>query len=154
VTDLSTTLFKAGEGIAFLESKPLAISFGDSVVVVEPDEIASLPGGQTMMRLIQTGHRRIDEHDRSEYTLYILAGRTHYGDKFQVRALHLTDGIEEAVSVTPVKLAKRREMTEKNLASVLAGKYPAAPDATTCPRCPHFFICPELPNGSLVLGAK
>jgi hypothetical protein len=152
--DLSRTLLKAGDGFAFQDSQPLSISLGGGVVVVEPDEIASLPDGRTMLRLVQTGYRRTDEYDRSEYTLYILVSRAHYGEKFQVRALHLTDGIEEAVSVTPTKLARRREITETNLTNVLAGRYPPTVDAITCPRCPHFFICAALPAGPLVFGKK
>jgi len=154
VVDLGTTLLKAGEGLAFRKAEPLTVSFPSGIVVVEPDEIASLPDGQTMLRMVQTGHKRSDEYDRPEYTLYMLVGRAYYGENFQVRALHLTDAIEEPVAITQAKLETRRKNTETTLANVVAGKYPVTLDAVGCPRCPHFFICAAMPSGPLNLGEE
>ena len=31
-----------------------------------------------------------------------------------------------------------------------AGQFPSKPEARSCPRCPHFFLCGELPGGRWV----
>jgi hypothetical protein len=36
-------------------------------------------------------------------------------------------------------------------AAIGAGAFPPKTDAVTCPRCPHFFICPASPKGPLTL---
>jgi hypothetical protein len=37
------------------------------------------------------------------------------------------------------------------LTGISAGHFPLKPDSVTCPRCPHFFLCPSLPTGTLTL---
>ena len=57
----------------------------------------------------------------------------------------------EAVSITPRKLQNRRTKSDDMLGRIAAGWFPPEPDPVTCPRCPHFFICPSRPQGPLTL---
>ena len=144
-------LFRSGAGRRFRKSEPLAIDFPNGRVVVEPNELAEMLDGKVVLRRVRTGYRTQDEYDGLEYTLYYLAGAAHFGDAFAVEALHLTDGIMEFVPITDEKLGNRRDKTQTMLSGISAGNFPTEINAVTCPRCPHFFICPSAPRGSLKL---
>ena len=144
-------LVTSGAGRRFRKAEPLAIDLPNGRVVVEPNEMAELPDGTVVLRRIRTGHRTQSEYDGLEYTLYHLAGETHFGRRFMVEALHLTDETLEAVVITTKKLSNRREETDHMLSKVAAGAFPPEVDSVTCPRCPHFFICPASPKGELLL---
>ncbi|MCF2523216.1 ATP-dependent helicase [Bradyrhizobium sp. G127] len=144
-------LVSSGAGRRFRKSEPLAIDFTNGRVVVEPNEMAELPDGTVILRRIRTGYRTQQEYDGLEYTLYQLAGAAHYGRAFQVEALHLTDETMEAVSITATKLNNRRDETDEMLGGINAGAFPPKIDPVTCPRCPHFFICPAAPRGPLAI---
>ncbi|MGA9274923.1 MAG: hypothetical protein WBV67_15700, partial [Candidatus Cybelea sp.] len=95
--------------------------------------------------------KRVDEYDRLEYTLYHLAGEAFAPGRFAVEAAHLADDQLEIVSLTAKKIENRRAEIDGMLARIGAGEFPAQVDSVTCPRCPHFFICPATPSGALVI---
>jgi hypothetical protein len=45
----------------------------------------------------------------------------------------------------------RKERVMETMQSIRAGSYPPKPDDFSCPRCPHFFYCPALPEGVVPL---
>lgn len=148
---LIAALINAGAGRRFRDTEPLAIDFPNGRVIVEPDEMAELPNGTVILRRVRTGKKRSDEYDRLDYTLYQLAGESHFGSSFEVHALHLTDEISEPVEITPRKLQNRHASSDLMLKNIAAGLFPTEIDSVTCPRCPHFFICAATPKGRLVL---
>ena len=148
---LIDVLVGAGAGLAFRERGPLPVHLGEGLVMVEPDEIVELPGGTVGVRRVQTGYKRSNEYDRLEYALYRLAADEHFGGSAQVLALHLTDGSAEEVPMTPKKLATRRSNSERMLRGIAEGSFPPEPEPVVCARCPHFFICPALPRGPLMV---
>jgi hypothetical protein len=148
-TNLVAALVRLGEERKFRESEPLAIDLANGRVIVEPDEMAELADGTVVLRRVRTGHKRSTEYDRLEYTLYELAGRTHYGQGFQFEAVHLADELVEPVSITEAKFSARRTTSNELLSGLRAGEFPPEVDAVTCPRCPHFFICDATPAGPI-----
>lgn len=148
---LVDALVRHGAGRRFRKSEPLAIDFPNGRIHVEPNEIATLPDGTVVLRRVRTGHRREEEYDRLEYTLYLIAAETHFGRKFSVEAVHLTDETLEAVSITKRKFDFRKDKTDELLGGIAAGSYPPEVEAFRCPRCPHFFICAAAPEGPLDL---
>ena len=144
-------LVSSGAGRRFRKSEPLAIDFPNGRVVVEPNELAEMLDGKVVLRRVRTGYRTKEEYDGLEYTLYHLAGEAHFEDGFVVEALHLTDGVMESVEISDEKFGNRREEDAEMLAGINAGNFPTEIDAVTCPRCPHFFICPAAPKGPLDL---
>jgi superfamily I DNA/RNA helicase len=148
---LVTALVRFGAGRRYRAAEPLAIDLTNGRVVVEPDEIAQLPNGSVVLRRIRTGHKRSDEYDRLEYSLYLLAGQRHFASGFMVEAVHLTDESMDPVTVTPRKIASRQAKSDEMLAGIAAGWFPPEIDAVRCPRCPHFFICAATPRGQLNL---
>ena len=148
---LIAALVNAGAGRRFRESQPLAIDFPNGRVLVEPNELAELPDGTVVVRRVRTGHKRSDEYNRLEYTLYHLAAQAQFGGNVVVEALHLTDETAEVATVPATKLSNRRTNSNTMLAGIAAGRFPADIDAVTCPRCPHFFICAATPPGPLTI---
>jgi hypothetical protein len=148
---LVSALVRSGAGRRFRAAEPLAIDFANGRIIVEPDEIAELSNGSIVLRRIRTGRKRSEEYDRLEYSLYLLAGQRHFAGAFAVEAIHLTDESIDFVAVTPKKIANRQVKSDEMLAGIAAGWFPAEVDAVTCPRCPHFFICPATPSGPLDL---
>ena len=148
---LVAALLKAGAGRRFRASEPLALDLPNGRVMVTPDEIAELPNGMIVLRRVRSGTKRSDEYDRLEYTLYQLAGESRFGRRFTLEALHLTDEVAEPVPITPTKLQNRKEKSDGMLKVIGAGEFPPEVDAVSCPRCPHFFICPAVPNGTLMI---
>ena len=144
-------LVEAGAGRRFLNAELLAIDFANGRVVVAPDEVAELADGTIVVRRVRTGYKRTDEYDRLDYALYQLAAEARFGPGAIVEALHLTDETAEPVPRSANKLNTRKAKSEAMLGQIAAGWFPPAPDAVTCPRCPHFFICAALPAGPLSL---
>lgn len=142
-------LVRSGAGRRFQKSEPLAIDFPNGRVVVEPNERAEMLDGKVVLRRVRTGYRTKQEYDGLEYTLYRLAGEMHFKDGFVVEALHLTDGVMEFVEFSDKKFDNRREEAQTMLSGINAGSFPTEIDAVTCPRCPHFFVCPAVPKGPL-----
>ena len=144
-------LVRAGAGRRFRKSEPLAVDLANGRVIVEPNEMAELTDGTVILRRVRTGYRTQDEYNGLEYTLYHLAGAAHFGSAFMVEALHLTDEVLEPVPIKGKKLDNRRNETDAMLAGIKGGSFPPKIGAVTCPRCPHFFICPAAPEGPLTL---
>lgn len=148
---LLESLVMHGVDRRFQKAEALAIDLPNGRVIIEPNEMATLKDGTVVLRRVRTGYRTKTEYDGLEYTLYHLAGETHFRGNFVVEAIHLTDGTRENAEVTAAKIANRRKETDEMLSSISAGFYPPEIDAFTCPRCPHFFICPAAAAGKLDL---
>jgi superfamily I DNA/RNA helicase len=146
---LVEALVRCGAGQRFRRAEPLAIDFAGGRVVVEPNEMVELPNGTMVLRRVRTGRRREKEYDELEYTLYHLAGRTHYGASYAIEAVHLTDEVTEPAIVSDAKIRNRKDRSAAMVASIAAGHFPADPDAVRCPRCPHFFVCDAVARGPL-----
>lgn len=144
------TLIRSGEGRKFRKAEPLPIDLANGRVMVEPNEIATLADGTVVLRRVRTGRRADKEYDGLEYTLYHLAGETHFRGNFAVEALHLSDDLMESVPpISATKVKNRTKMTDEILGAINSGDFPTDGDPVKCPRCPHFFICPSVPDGSV-----
>jgi superfamily I DNA/RNA helicase/Zn-dependent peptidase ImmA (M78 family) len=145
------TLIKTGAGETFREASSLPVDLSNGRILVEPDQVSVAADGTMLLRRVRTGYRRSTEYDDDlEYALYLLAAKSQSG-RISVRALHLTDDIEEAVALTDQKLSTRRDKSNKLLRAFVDGWFEPETDAVGCPRCPHFFICAATPKGSLTL---
>src|SRR6187402_56484 len=148
---LAAALLTAGADRAFHKPTLLPVDLPTGRVWVEPSDVSQLADGRTSIRRVRTGHLRSTEYDSLEYTLYLMAARTSFGEKGVVHALHLSDEVEEIVSVTPAKLTNRMRKSQDMLSGIAGGEFPPEVNAVTCPRCPHFFICAATPGGPLVI---
>lgn len=119
-------------------------------MIVEPDEMIELPTGSVVLRRVRTGSKSKDEYDKLEYTLYELAGRAHFANRFHIEAIHLSDETDvEVVEITNKKVENRKITGADLLSKILSGQFFPKPDNVGCPRCPHFFACGRPPEGIL-----
>jgi len=142
-------LLATGDGARFRTPEPLPIEFDGAKVWVEPSAVGEL-AGETLVRQVRTGRKRKDEYERLEYILLHMASKDSLGSGYRLDAVHLSDeSIGVVVPPTAKVEANRRETVNEMVSSIFAGDFPPAPDAFTCPRCPHFFICAATPQGAL-----
>ena len=121
-------------------------------VEVNPDQLAKRPDGKMLLRRIRTGKAASEEADEWIYTLYHEAAAVRYGpNRFEIEAVHLTGNTRMRIAPTPKKMKNRMEKVEDTASSIQAGAFPPKPDAFSCPRCPHFFYCPTVPDGVVQL---
>ena len=149
---LIQTLVRSGEAVALRDVETLMLELSERSVVIKPNEVIERPDGSVTLRKIRTGRKRKNEQDRLEYALYLLAGQSTYGRDCTVEVLHLTDGESSPIELTGRKLKFRRDKIEDMVVAIGKGQFPAVSDQFSCPRCPHFFYCPSVPSGTLILG--
>lgn len=128
----------------------LSINLANGSVIVEADSISSAPDGTALLRLIKTGKKGSFKGDDTIHGVLHETARRHYGDgQFKIEVLHLTDkGISE-IEMSSRKIGSRLEKANGFLADMSTGRFPMKKDSIICPRCPHFFICPTVPEGTL-----
>lgn len=144
-------LVKSAADGQFVKLDEVPVQFQHGRVMVEPNETYRSPDGATILRRINTAKKRVDEYDRLEYTLYHLAGEAFAPGRFALEAAHLADDQVETVNLTAKKIENRTTEINDLLGRMAAGDFRAEVDSVTCPRCPHFFICPATPRGTLAI---
>jgi hypothetical protein len=139
-------------GLDLQKVETLVIDLIHAKVEVNPDQIAKRPDGTMLLRRIRTGKAASEEEDEWIYTLYHEAAAERYGrGNFEVEAIHLTGNTRMRIAPTTKKMKNRMDKAGAAAANIRAGAFPPAPDAFGCPRCPHFFYCPALPEGVVQL---
>ncbi len=145
-------LIRAGAGRRFREASPLAINYRNGKVIVTPDEIAERHDGVIVVRKVRTGKRGKTEFGKLEYSLYQRAAAQNFGPRAVVEAVHPSDsGVEDVPAPKAKKAGDNDTAVERILAGIAAGLFPPDPNAFSCPRCPHFFICASAPRGPLAI---
>lgn len=149
-TKIVGKLHAAGGSRTFRIPEPLAVHLESGTVTVLPDELSELEDGTVILRRVRTGHKRSREYeDHLEYALYLFAAGEHFGTGARVEALHLTDGAEDSVGLSPRVLENRRKKSESILSGISGGHFPTQREQIPCAGCAHFFYCPATPEGPL-----
>lgn len=128
---------------------PISLGWAEGEILVSPDGVAHGAGGRVTVRRVMTGKQRSNAFDDIEYTILQLAAVQAYGPHAQVEVTYLTSETIQPMEITSRKLESRREKLQTFLRAMQAGQFPAKPEARGCPRCPHFFLCGELPGGGI-----
>jgi len=134
-----------------LKAESFSIELETGLISIAPDEIAALDNGTVILRRIRTGKRKDKEEDDITYSLYKIIGDIHYPGRYQIEAIHLTDGSVAPVTMSTKKFNFRRTKVVSMLAKVTNNHFPVSPDPVSCSRCPHFFICGETLKGDITL---
>ena len=129
---------------------PISLGWAEGEILVTPDGVAHGAGGRVTVRRVMTGKQRSNAFDDIEYTILQLAAVQAYGPHAQVEVTYLTSETIQPMEITSRKLESRREKLQTFLQAMQAGQFPSKPEARSCPRCPHFFLCGELPGGGWV----
>ncbi|MCU7376639.1 ATP-dependent DNA helicase [Paucibacter sp. O1-1] len=129
---------------------PISLGWAEGEILVSPDGVAHGAGGRVTVRRVKTGKQRSNAFDDIEYTVLHLAAVQAYGPGAQVEVTYLTSETIQPMEITSRKLESRREKLQSFLQAMQAGQFPAKPEARSCPRCPSFFLCGDLPGGAWV----
>lgn len=143
-TRLFDVLLALKDGDETIEASDLEIDLGVAKIVVTPHEKVRTSDGRTVVRRIWTGRKTSKATDSLDAAAYQLA----VGHHADVQFVFLADADVSDVNLTDKKLQTRRERIGEAGKAIADGRFPPKPDRT-CPRCPHFFICGEPPNGVL-----
>lgn len=144
-------LISSTENCTPLKTETFSIELDTGPISITPDEIAALDNGTVIFRRIRTDKRKDKEEDDITYSLYRIAGDFHYPGRYQIEAIHLSDGSIAPVTISTRKFNNRCTKVVNILSKVTDNHFPTSPDPVTCPRCPHFFICGATLNGTLNL---
>jgi DNA helicase-2/ATP-dependent DNA helicase PcrA len=144
----------ACQGLDLQKVETLAVEL-DGTVHVNPDQVAVNASGMVLLRRIKTGKVPKDPKDEEDewiYTLYHLSASKRYGSgQYAVEAVHLTSNTCTPIAPSAKKMTGRKEKVAQTIRSIRAGAFPPKRDDFSCPRCPHFFYCPALPEGAVQL---
>ena len=142
----------ACEGLDIQKVEAFAVDLLHGKVEVNPDQVAKRRDGTMLLRRIRTGKVSDKEEDEWIYTLYHAAASERYGEgRYEVEAIHLTGNTRTLIAPSARKMKNRMEKAVAAAASIQGGSFPPQPDSFSCPRCPHFFYCPSLPDGPIQL---
>lgn len=128
---------------------PISLGWADGEILVSPDGVAHDERGRVTVRRVKTGKPRSNAFDDIEYTILHLAAVQAYGHQAQVEVTYLFSETIESLVISPRKVETRREKVQTFLQTIQSGQFPIKPEARTCPRCPSFFLCGDLPGGTL-----
>ncbi|KGC10177.1 hypothetical protein DM48_6806 [Burkholderia gladioli] len=129
---------------------PISLRWAEGEILVSPDGVAHGADGRVTVRRVMTGKQRSNAFDDIDYAILQLAAVQSYGPHAQVEVTYLTSETIQPMEITSRKLESRREKLQTFLQAMQAGQFPAKLEARSCPRCPHFFLCGELPGGGWV----
>ncbi len=139
-------------GLDFHEVETLIIDLAHGKVELNPDQVARRADGTMLLRRIRTGKVSDDEEGEWIYTFYHAAASERYGPgRYEVEAVHLTGNTRTRIDPSPKRKSNRMEKAAEATQNIRAGAFPPRPDPFSCPRCPHFFYCPSLPEGVVQL---
>ena len=139
-------------GLDLKQVETFAVDLAQGKVEVNPDQIAQRADGTMVLRRIRTGKLSGEEKKEWIYTFYHAAGTERYGaGRYEVEAIHLTGNTHTKIEPSSTERKNRMKKAAEAAQSIRAGSFPPEPDAFTCPRCPHFFYCPSLPEGAVQL---
>ena len=130
---------------------PISLGWAEGEILVRPDSVARGDKGQIVVRRVKTGKPRSNAFDDIEYTLLHLATAQAYGGSAQVEVTYLTSETTQPMEISERKLKTRSEKVQEFVRRVRGGDFPMKEEARTCPRCPSFFICGDLPVGAITI---
>jgi len=137
-------------GLDIQKVEAFAVDLLHGKVEVNPDQVAKRGDGTMLLRRIRTGKVSDKEEDEWIYTLYHAAASERYGEgRYEVEAIHLTGNTRTPIAPSVKKMKNRMDKAGAAAGSIHAGAFPPQPDPFSCPRCPHFFYCPSLPDGTV-----
>lgn len=128
---------------------PMVLGSAEGDLLVVPDSVARVEGGQVVVRRVKTGKPRSNAFDDIEYTILHLATVQTYGGLALIEVTYLTSETTEAMTISARKLETRRHKVQDMMRQIHSGDFAPKPEARSCPTCPSFFICGSLPSGAV-----
>lgn len=140
---LSLALGRSRAGIAF--GAIVSFDMDDHTISVPIDEVQR-DGAETVVRRLRSGGAPIQPDQRHLHVLMLEGARRSLGPGARFELQYLTTNSAVPVNLDGV-MAARLDDTREALRSLGLGRFPKAPrNREDCPRCPHYFICPSVPE--------
>lgn len=139
---------ESGSDMAHSPVAELRLAVPGGEIIVTPDQVLRDENGTVHFRQVRTGHKKSKEGDSLSTAAFHLAASEH-SPGCTVQLVHLGDEKVTSIEMTERVLKTRRGAISEMLASVKRGYFPLE-ESITCPRCPAFFVCGNLPAGPLV----
>lgn len=117
-------------------------------VVVNPDEALVDRDGSAVVRSIRTGHATSTSMEDLAAAAFMLAADQH-PDRPRADLVYLADEIFNPIALTPKKVENRRIKIGEVMEKIGNGAFGTETNSRTCPRCPAFFFCGDVPAGTL-----
>lgn len=126
----------------------LVLAVGSDQIVFTPDDVLSDARGMRKFQRVRTGvHRKADTQDLGAAIALLAVADNHPSSAVEV--VHLSSGTVSPLSLSSKVLGSRRSVLADVMADIRSGHFPSKPTQRVCPRCPAFFVCGEIPVGSL-----
>ncbi|UVL24086.1 UvrD-helicase domain-containing protein [Pseudomonas donghuensis] len=128
-------------------STTLRIVVDGHEVEVTPDEIL-LRNGKRIVRRVKTGHAPSNVGKDVGSAALILAVQSVFPDA-ELELLHLADAESKPLKLSSRELSNRQVKIAEIFREIRGGQFRTNVSDATCPNCPAFFVCGEVPAGAL-----
>lgn len=128
-------------------STALRIVVDGHEVEVTPDEIL-LRNGKRIVRRVRTGHAPSNVGKDVGYAALILAVQSVFPDA-ELELLYLADAESKPLKLSSRELSNRQVKIAEIFREIRGGQFRTNASDATCPNCPAFFVCGEVPAGAL-----
>lgn len=126
----------------------VAITIDGDQLTFDPDDCFSMAdSGGNRFRAVKTGGYKPKVDDLAAAVL-LLAANEHVAAS-KVEFVHLSDQEITPIRISSEKLSSQSELLSQLLKSIRSGRFEAMADERICPSCPAYFVCGEVPGGSL-----
>jgi hypothetical protein len=132
-------------GIRFGEA--VSATIAGHVLRLPVDEIEGVIPGPLILRRLRTGRTPKKPDQSMLHALMVEGARQTFGANARLKVHYLTTAQTVDMTFTSRVMETRLADCGTALTSIGVGHYPAAPEnREDCPRCPHYFICPVVPD--------
>jgi superfamily I DNA/RNA helicase/Zn-dependent peptidase ImmA (M78 family) len=128
-------------------STALRIVVDGHEVEVTPDEIL-LRNGKRIVRRVRTGHAPSNVGKDVGSAALILAVQSVFPDA-ELELLYLADAESKPLKLSSRELSNRQVKIAEIFREIRGGQFRTNASDATCPNCPAFFVCGEVPAGAL-----
>lgn len=128
-------------------STTLRIVVDGHEVEVTPDEIL-LRNGKRIVRRVKTGHAPSNVGKDVGSAALLLAVQSVFPDA-ELELLHLADAESKPLKLSSRELSNRQVKIAEIFREIRGGQFRTNVSDATCPNCPAFFVCGEVPAGAL-----
>jgi superfamily I DNA/RNA helicase len=131
------------EGETRRAPSPLILKFGGAeIIVMAHEEIEAAQS--TVFRRIRTGRKTSTAVTALDATAFQIATKGRGEAEF----VYLTGGDRDRLNMSSRQIDGKKQKISDAAISILEGRFPPN-RSDRCVRCPYFFICTELPAGTL-----
>ncbi|MCH5514643.1 UvrD-helicase domain-containing protein [Pseudomonas syringae] len=128
-------------------STALQIVLDGHEVEVTPDDIL-MKNGKRIVRRVRTGHAPSSYGKDVGSAAFVLAVQSGFPNA-ELELVYLADAEIKPLKLTPKELSNRQLKMAKIFREIRDGRFRTNASDATCPNCPAFFVCGEVPAGTL-----